>query len=121
VVGRLGHLDGAANGRAGFALSDQLLSGLEFADGLLVCVANAFHGEAPGPVWPDEASHSHWTDFQGPHQSLKSWPPIDRKKSLKKLVTLHHRMELQIIWQILRGAILIKVDFSAGHEKDQLH
>jgi hypothetical protein len=31
-------------------------------------VADSFHGGVPGPVWPDEDSHSPWTDFQGPRQ-----------------------------------------------------
>jgi hypothetical protein len=29
-------------------------------------VPGAFHGEVPGPVWPDEDSHSPWIDCQGP-------------------------------------------------------
>jgi hypothetical protein len=29
-------------------------------------VPGAFHGEVPGPVWPDEDSHSAWTGFRGP-------------------------------------------------------
>jgi len=29
-------------------------------------VPGAFHGRVPGPVWPDEDSHSPWTDFRGP-------------------------------------------------------
>jgi len=32
-----------------------------------VC-AWAFHGRGPGPVWPDENSHSPWTRFWGPRQ-----------------------------------------------------
>ena len=66
VIGRLGDLDGAANVSDGFALGDQLLSGFELADDLLGCVADSFHGEVPGPVWPDEDSHSPWTGFWGP-------------------------------------------------------
>jgi len=52
-------------------LGDQLLSGLELADDLLGCVAGSFHGEVPGPVWPDEDSHSAWTDSQGPRQHAR--------------------------------------------------
>ena len=64
VVGRLGHLNGAADIGDGLALSDPLLSDFELANDLLGCVADAFHGEVPGPVWPDEDSHSPWTDFR---------------------------------------------------------
>jgi hypothetical protein len=32
-------------------------------------VAGSFHGGVPGPVWPDEDSHSPWTDFRGPRQA----------------------------------------------------
>ena len=49
--------------------ADQLLGGLELADDLFGCVPGAFHGRVPGPVWPDEASHSPWTDLRGPRQS----------------------------------------------------
>ena len=66
VVSRLGDLNGAADVGDGLALGSQLLSGLKLADDLLGCVADSFHGEVPGPVWPDEDSHSPWTDFQGP-------------------------------------------------------
>lgn len=41
VLGRLGDLDSAANVGYGFALADQLLSGLELAVDLLGCVADA--------------------------------------------------------------------------------
>jgi len=51
----------------GRALADQLFGCLELADDLLGCVHGAFHGRAPGPVWPDdEVSHSVWTRFRGP-------------------------------------------------------
>ena len=47
--------------------ADQLFGCLELADDLLGCVHGAFHGRAPGPVWPDdEVSHSVWTRFRGP-------------------------------------------------------
>ena len=70
VVGRLGDLNGAADVGDGLALGDQLISGLELADDLLGYVADAFHGEVPGPVWPDEDSHSPWTDLRGPRQVM---------------------------------------------------
>jgi len=70
VVGRLGHLNGTADIGDGLALGDQLLSGFELADDLLGCVADAFYCEVPGPVWPDEDSHSPWTDVRGPRQFL---------------------------------------------------
>jgi len=66
VVGRLRHLDDAADLDDGLALGDQLLGGLELADDLLRCVPGPYHGRIPGPVWPDEDSHSPWTAFQGP-------------------------------------------------------
>jgi len=66
VVGRLRHLDDAADVDDGLALGDQLLGGLELADDLLRRVPGAFHGRVPGPVWPDEDSHSPWTDLRGP-------------------------------------------------------
>jgi hypothetical protein len=34
-----------------------LLGSFQLADDLLRCVPGAFHGEVPGPVWPDEDSH----------------------------------------------------------------
>ena len=70
MVGRLGHLNGAADVGDGLALGDQLLSGLELADDLLSCAADAFHGEVPCPVWPDEDSHSPWTDLRGPRHRV---------------------------------------------------
>jgi len=70
VIGRLGDLDGTANVGDGLALGDQLLGGFELADDLLGCVADSLHGEVPGPVWPDEDSHSPWTNFQGPRHIL---------------------------------------------------
>ena len=68
VIRRLRHLDDAADLDDGLDLGDQLLSGLELADDLLGCVADAFHGEVPGPVWPVEDSHSPWTNLRGPRQ-----------------------------------------------------
>jgi len=69
VVGRLRHLDDAADVDDGLTLGDQLLGGLELADDLLRRVPGAFHGRVPGPVWPDEDSHSPWTDLRGPRHS----------------------------------------------------
>jgi len=68
VVGRLRHLDDAADLDDSLALGDQLLGGLELADDLLRRVPGPFHGRVPGPVWPDEDSHSPWTGFRGPRQ-----------------------------------------------------
>jgi hypothetical protein len=78
VVGRLRHLDHAADFGDGLALGNQLLCRsllrrslrLELADDLLGCVPGAFHGRVPGPVWPDEDSHSPRTEFQGPRHLL---------------------------------------------------
>ena len=71
VVGRLRHLDDAADVGDGLALGDQLLGGLELADDLLRCVPGAFHGRVPGPVWPDEDPHSPWTGCRGPRHRHK--------------------------------------------------
>jgi hypothetical protein len=68
VIGRLRHLDHAADVGHGLALGDQLLGGFELADDLFGCVPGAFHGRDPGPVWPAENSHSPRTGFQGPRQ-----------------------------------------------------
>jgi len=69
VVGRLRHFDDTADVDDGLALGDQLLGSFELADDLLRRVPGAFHGEVPGPVWPDEDSHSPWTDFRDPRQN----------------------------------------------------
>jgi len=66
VVGRLRHLDDTSDLDDGLALGDQLLRRLQLADDLLCRVPSAFHGEVPRPVWPDEDSHSPWTDLGGP-------------------------------------------------------
>jgi len=50
--------------------------GLELADDLLRCVPGAFHGDVPGPVWPDEDSHSPWTGCRGPrHHNQRPFNP----------------------------------------------
>ena len=51
----------------GFHLLQALI--LELADDLLRRVPGAFHGEVPGPAWPDRDYHSPWIDLWGPrHQ-----------------------------------------------------
>jgi hypothetical protein len=74
VVGGLRDLQISVGLCDGLVLGNQLVSlsllrrslRLELADDLLGCVTGAFHGGVPGPVWPDEDSHSPWTDFWGP-------------------------------------------------------
>ena len=70
AVGRLGDLNGAADIGDGLGLGDQLLSSSQFADDLLLCVADSLHGEVPGPIWPDEDSHSPWSIFRRPRQFI---------------------------------------------------
>jgi len=50
VVGRLRHLDDAAELDNGLALGDQLVSDLELGNDLFVRVPGPFHGEGTGPV-----------------------------------------------------------------------
>jgi hypothetical protein len=76
VVGGLRDLQNSAGLCDGLALGNQLVSRFELADDLLGCVTGAFHGGVPGPVWPDEDSYSHWTDFWGPRQSMTSRPRL---------------------------------------------
>jgi hypothetical protein len=66
VVRGLGRFQGSTEVGDGLALGDQLLSGLELPNDLLGCVEGSFHAGVPGQVWPDEDSHSPWTDSQGP-------------------------------------------------------
>ena len=66
---RWGDLNGVVTG---VALGDQLLGNLKFAGDLLRCVPGAFHGRVPGPVWPDEDSHSPWTGCRGPRQLTRA-------------------------------------------------
>jgi hypothetical protein len=68
VVGGLSDLQDAVDIGNGLALGDQLNSRFELADDLLGRVAGSFHGGVPGRVWPDEDSHSPWTDSKGPRQ-----------------------------------------------------
>ena len=90
MVGRLRHLDDAADVGDGLALGDELLGGplllfekaspaekpfgLQLADDLLCGVSGALHGGIPGPVWPVEDSHSPWTGYRGPrhHQERQA-------------------------------------------------
>jgi len=73
VVCLLRHFDDTADLDDGLALGDQLLGDFELADDLLRRVPGASHGEVPGPIWPDEHSHSPWIDLRGPgHHHLKS-------------------------------------------------
>ena len=63
-----------ADGSDGLTFGDQLLGRslrcrsplLELADDVVGCMPGEFYGRVPGPVWPDEDSHSLWTGFQGP-------------------------------------------------------
>ena len=71
VLSRLRHLDDTADLDDGLALGDQLLGGSELADDLFCRLAGAFCDEIFGPVWPDEESHSPWTDLRGPRQINK--------------------------------------------------
>ncbi len=68
MVGGLGDRQGSKHIDKGLALGDQLLIGFELADDLLGWVTGSFHNGDPGPVWPEEDSHSPCTDFQGPRQ-----------------------------------------------------
>jgi len=73
VVGGLGDFENSAGVRNCLALSKQLVSRFELADDLFGYVPGAFHGGVPGPVWPDEDSHSPWTDFWGPRHSVNNY------------------------------------------------
>jgi len=68
VISRLRHPDDTADLNDGLALGDQLLRRFQLVDDLLRREPGAFHGQIPGPVWPDEDSHSLWTSFQGARQ-----------------------------------------------------
>ena len=65
VVGGMRDLENSAGVRNCLALGKQLVSRFELADDLLGCVAGSFHGGVPGPVWPDEDSHSPGPIFRG--------------------------------------------------------
>ena len=60
---RLRHLDHATDVGDVLALGNQLLGSFELEHDLFGCMPGAFHGRVP-PVWPDENSHSPWTDPQ---------------------------------------------------------
>jgi len=95
VVGRLRHLDDAADVGDGLALGDQLLGGLEFADDLLRCVPGAFHGGIPGPAWPAEDSHSPWTGFRGPRHHRSAAKPA-RELSAQLFRLLGHARQRHV-------------------------
>jgi hypothetical protein len=68
-------------------------------------VADAFHGEVPGPVWPDEDSHSPWTEFWGPRQCdhlFRSASGIEISGELRVTIRMSAEM-IQGIQQGLRG------------------
>jgi len=69
VIRRLRHLDDTADLDDSLALGDQLFCSFQLADDLLRRRPGAFHGEVPGPVWPDEDSHSPWCDLRGPRHA----------------------------------------------------
>jgi len=52
VIGRGWHLQSAADIGHALALIEELLSSAQLADDLLGSMALAFHGAAPGQVWP---------------------------------------------------------------------
>jgi len=62
------HIDDSADLEEGLALGDQLFIGFELVVDLYCVVPGAFHVEVPGPLWPDEDSHSPWTDLRSPRQ-----------------------------------------------------
>jgi len=51
ALGRSRRLKGATNLSDGLTLVEELLSGTQLADDLLVGVAFAFHAASPGQVW----------------------------------------------------------------------
>jgi len=79
VIGGLRHLQCTAEIGYGLTVGRQLLNGFEPENNLQGCVADSLHGGVPGPVWPDEDSHSPWTNSKAPrhlsvallHQSKK--------------------------------------------------
>ena len=58
----MGALQDAADVKNGLALGN---SSFELADDLLGNESGSFHGGVPGPVWPNQDSHSLWTDSEG--------------------------------------------------------
>jgi hypothetical protein len=89
VVGRFGNLEVAAGVRDCLAIGIELISRLELVDDLLGCVASSFHGGVPGPVWPDEVSHSPWTDLQG----TRHWRVIPEGLGLRGVLLCEHRAQ----------------------------
>ncbi len=66
MVGGLRDLQNSAGLGDGLTVGNQLVSRFDLADDLLGCVTGSFDGGVASPVWPDENSHSPWTDFWGP-------------------------------------------------------
>lgn len=118
MVGRLRHLDDTADVSNGLALGEQLLSGLELTDDLLGGVADSFHGGVPGPAWPDEDSHSHWTNSQGPRQRelRREWSPkvsdCQNLSELKKPPWQPARLEVKSERREMRREDVIRFDLS---------
>lgn len=57
-------------------------------------MADAFHGEVPSPVLPDEDSHSPWTDFRGLRQLQGSalTARLDNLDELSRVQQLHQQL-----------------------------
>lgn len=72
VIGRLHHLDDAADGGDGPALRNQLLCRFELADDLLGSMPGAFPGRVPLSIGQAEATHSAWIAFGGHDTALKA-------------------------------------------------
>ena len=60
-----------------------MLDGFELADDLLRGVTDSFHSGVPGPVWPDEDSHSAWTD-SGSHVIVMLAQELDQDLTLSR-------------------------------------
>jgi hypothetical protein len=106
VVGGLGNLEDAADIGDGLALGDQLISCFELADDLLGCVESSFHGAVPSLVWPDEDSHSPWTDSQGP-----------RQKTLEMALSSGRRPQ---ILHSIKGCQFTSTDFVARLQAEEI-
>jgi len=64
--------------------------------GLIRCVPGAFHGRVPGPVWPAEGSHSPWTGFRGPLQSLYKALSGERSPSFDTILKVVSALRLKL-------------------------
>jgi len=80
VIGGLRHLQCTAEIGYGLTVGRQLLNGFEPENNLQGCVADSLHGGVPGPVWPDEDSHSPWTNSKAPSQELNDYQDVSRAK-----------------------------------------